>query len=173
MTHDGEWGRYDAPWENSLDSLTAERLDALGERFLKRCTQDLPCPRTSAMIADRTDRPLGWVGSYTLADVPDTRYVGIDICEDDCLNQGLGTEALGLWIDYLFVHTDLPRLGLETWSFNPRMIRVAEKLGFVLENVKRQAREWQGQQLDLLQFSLLRSAWEALGRENGCEQRSG
>jgi RimJ/RimL family protein N-acetyltransferase len=113
---------------------------------------------------------LGWVNRYTLEDAPDTLHVGIDICEDDCLNRGLGTEALGLWIDYLFAHTDTPRIGLETWSFNPRMIHVAEKVGLELERVKRHEIEWQGKAHDLWQFCLRRSEWQGRGFEGDCEQ---
>jgi RimJ/RimL family protein N-acetyltransferase len=88
-------------------------------------------------------------------------YVGIDICEDDDLGRGFGTEAFGLWIDYLFLHSEVHRLGLDTWSFNPRMKRVAEKLGLVYEGAERELREWQGQRLDLVHYGLLRREWLA------------
>ncbi len=89
--------------------------------------------------------PLGWVNRYGEQENPRVRYVGIDICEDAYLNRGLGTEALRLWIDHLFATSDVHKLGLETWSFNPRMIRVAEKVGFVYEGRQREVRQWQGE----------------------------
>jgi RimJ/RimL family protein N-acetyltransferase len=157
----GEWREYDAPWEGGPGSLKPERLEKLRQRFVERCQEDLPVPRTYAIVADRDSCPLGWVSRYAQEDVPNTLFVGIDLCEDDRLNQGLGTEALRLWVDYQFSNTGIPRIGLETWSFNPRMIRVAEKAGFVLETIKRQAIEWQEEQLDLHVFALRREDWEA------------
>jgi RimJ/RimL family protein N-acetyltransferase len=136
-----------------------ERLEEMRVRFIERCGDERPEPRAWAMIAWLDGCPLGWVSSYTLADTPDTLFVGIDFCEDAYLNRGLGTEALRLWLDYLCANTGYARMGLETWSLNPRMIRVAEKVGFVLENVKRQERVWQGEPLDLLQFFMVRSEW--------------
>ena len=155
----GEWRAYDAPWEGGTAPYPPERLAEMRARFIERCGDERPEPRTWAMIARLDGYPLGWVSSYTLEEAPDTRFVGIDLCDDAYLNRGLGTEALRLWLDYLSANTAVERLGLETWSFNPRMIRVAEKVGFVLYNVKRRGMVWQGEPLDLLQFSLLRSQW--------------
>ena len=76
------------------------------------------------------------------------------------LNQGVGTEALGLWVDYLFSISDVHRIGLDTWSFSERMMRVAEKLGFVREGAERELVQWQGEWLDLVHFGMLRREWE-------------
>jgi len=43
--------------------------------------------------------------------------VGIDICEDEKLNKGLGTESLGLWVG-LFRQSRFPRAA--SFSFEPR-----------------------------------------------------
>jgi RimJ/RimL family protein N-acetyltransferase len=166
----GEWLEYDAPWENTFGSLTQERREELRQGFVESCTGDLSCPRRRAIIADLGGRPLGWVNTYRQEDAPGVVYVGISIAEDDCLNRGLGTEALKLWIEYLFTHSNVERIGLETWSFNPRMKRAAEKAGLVLENVKSNEMEWQGELLDALQYYVLRSEWSAVSREGHCEQ---
>ncbi len=88
--------------------------------------------------------------------------IGVVIFEDEYLSKGFGTEALQLWINYLFTHSDEHRLGLDTWSFNQRMLHVAEKLGFQLEGSQRELQFWQGQWLDLVHFGLLREEWEKL-----------
>jgi RimJ/RimL family protein N-acetyltransferase len=64
----------------------------------------------------------------------------------------------------------VPRIGLETWSFNPRMMRAAEKAGLVLENVKPAEMEWRGELLDALQYYVLRSEWRPLPREGHRER---
>jgi RimJ/RimL family protein N-acetyltransferase len=63
-------------------------------------------------------------------------------------------------VDYLFGISDVHKLGLDTWSFNPRMVRVAEKVGFVYEGRQREMRQWQGEWLDLMHFGILREEWE-------------
>src|SRR3989304_1674539 len=88
---------------------------------------------------------------------PDTWMVGIDICEDDALNKGLGAEALGLWVDYLFPRSTVQPISPETWAFNPRMSRVAGKLGFVPEGVQREVLQWDGRWLNLVHFGILRA----------------
>ncbi len=86
---------------------------------------------------------------------------GIDICEDEYLGRGIGTQALGLWVDYLFENSDVHRIGLDTWSFNQRMMHVAEKVGFVYEGAQRELREWQGERIDAVHYGMLRREWEA------------
>jgi RimJ/RimL family protein N-acetyltransferase len=157
----GEWRLYDAPWENEDVPRTAEEEEAFRERFLEKCRRELSVPRRRATIARLEGEPLGWVNRYGDKDLPAYR-VGIDICEDVYLNQGIGTEALGLWVDYLFSNSDVHRIGLDTWSFNGRMMRVAEKVGFVLEGAERELMLWQGQRLDLVHFGMLREEWKAV-----------
>jgi RimJ/RimL family protein N-acetyltransferase len=163
----GEWRRFDAPWEESeFSTMTPEEIEAFRERSLASRQKEPDLPRKMAIIADMEGKPLGWVNRYAKEDYPDVWYVGIDICEDDYLGRGFGTEALGLWIDYLFSHSDVHRIGLETWSFNPRMMRAAEKAGLVYEGAERELREWQGQRLDSVLYGLLRREWLA-GRDRG------
>jgi RimJ/RimL family protein N-acetyltransferase len=163
----GEWRRYDAPWEETRSSMmTPEEEEAFRERFRAFCQEDPGLPRKRATIVAIEGKPMGWVNRYAKEDYPDVWYAGITIYDDDCLNRGFGTEALGLWIDYLFSHSEVYRIGLETWSFNPRMIRVAEKVGLVYEGAVRELREWQGQRLDFVLYGLLRREWLA-GRERG------
>jgi len=154
----GEWLEYDAPWE-SVD-ITEKGIQEKRAKFLELCKQELPVPRKSAMIATPDNSPIGWVNRYSHKDSPDAWLVGIDICEDTRLNKGYGTIALGLWIDYLFKNSSFHRIGLETWSFNERMIKVAEKTGFKLEGTQREVRNWQGQWLDLYNYGMLREEWE-------------
>ena len=150
-----------AKWSGCSTSMTATEEERLKSRFLAQLGQDLPWPRSRAFITTRTNEPLGWVSRYGQKQHPDAWYVGIDICTDRYLNQGIGTEALKLWIDYLFSNSDVHRLGIETWSFNPRMMRVAQKLGFVHEGAEREMRLWQDKWLDALHYGLLRREWQA------------
>ena len=162
----GEWLKYDAPWEIA-EILTTTTKEEIRRRFLDGCAQRLPLPRDYAIIAmfeescGKENKPLGWVNRYVDKRFPSAWLIGINICEDDYLNKGLGTEAFGLWVDYLFLNSDIHRIGFDTYSFNKRMIRVGEKLGFTHEGTDREIIYWQNEWIDRLHFGMLRSEWEA------------
>jgi RimJ/RimL family protein N-acetyltransferase len=136
---------------------------AAKERFTKRFLNDSSLPRQKAIICLKEDqnKPLGWMNRYGDERFPSAWLIGICICEDDYLNKGFGAEAFRLWIDYLFANSDIHRLGFATYSFNPRMIRVGEKLGFTHEGTDREIIFWQNEWLDRLHFGLLRREWKA------------
>jgi RimJ/RimL family protein N-acetyltransferase len=157
----GEWRLLDAPWFGYRTVTTAEQAKRDREWFMKQLNggEDSWLNRR-AVIATPDNTPLGWINRYGEKKNPHVCFVGIGICEDAFLNRGLGTEALRLWIDHLFATSDVHKLCLETWSFNPRMIRVAEKVGFMYEGRQREMRHWQGEWLDLLHFGILREEWQ-------------
>ncbi len=165
----GEWRYYDAPWEGFHTTLTPEQQAEITRRFLEKCAGPLPFPRQMAMIVTPAGKPLGWVNRYSYERFPEVWYVGIDICEDAHLNKGIGTEALALWVDYLFHNSTVHRLALATWSFNPRMLRVAEKAGFIREGAERELFQWEGQWLDRIHFGMLRQEWQARHDQEGPE----
>lgn len=125
---------------------------------------DLPRPRTSLVIADRqTHALLGLVNWYWESVETNWPLVGIVIYDPANWGKGYGYQALGLWSDYLF--RELPaivRLDLRTWSGNRGMMRVAEKLGYVLEARFRRARIVDGVYYDGLGYGILRQEWQAL-----------
>jgi RimJ/RimL family protein N-acetyltransferase len=157
----GEWLRYDAPWEAFGDSLTPEQEEKIRSHFMKLACEELPDPRKGAMIILRDgNRLTGWVNRYVSERFPEIFYIGINICEDACLNQGLGTEALRLWVNYLFEQSTVHKIECHTWSLNPRMMHVAEKLGFRCEGRERELIQWQGVWQDRIRYGLLREEWE-------------
>lgn len=152
----GEWREYNVSWEGILTSLSQEQQSKTAQQFLQKCVEELPVPRKTAIIVTLEDKPIGWVNRYVKERFSEIWYIGIDICEDDYLNKGIGTEALELWVDYLFRNSAVHKIGLNTWSFNKRMIRVAKKAGFVYEGAERELIQWQGNWLDLIHFGMLR-----------------
>jgi RimJ/RimL family protein N-acetyltransferase len=74
-------------------------------------------------------------------------------------DRGLGTEATRLIVDHVFDAIDDPpvhRIGLEVYSFNPRALKVYERVGFVKEGVRRDALRWDGEFHDAVVMSVLR-----------------
>jgi RimJ/RimL family protein N-acetyltransferase len=151
----GEWLQFDAPWETGF-TLNKEAE----QRFMKMLKDEPVVPSKRAVIATKKDQPIGWVNRYADKRFPKNWLIGIDICEDRFLNKGYGTEAFGLWVDYLFSHSDVHRLGFATYSFNMRMVQVGKKVGFTHEGTDREVMYWNNDWLDRLHFGLLRKEWK-------------
>lgn len=160
MRSQGEWLEFDAPWDNQAGPLAPGAEDHFRSQFLENCSQPRSNPRQFALIAVPSGAPFGIVSRSPDAYDHNGYMLGIDIFDDDRLNQGLGSEALRLWLDYLFCHSTVQAVELETWSFNPRMRRVAHKLGFVCVHIQPHARRWLNAWHDLLRYRLRRGDWQ-------------
>ena len=156
----GEHLKLDAPWGCAHAGGTEEQIEKIKEDFLERLKKELPIPRGSAIIATKDYIPIGTLNRYYQNDIKDAPFIGISIKEDKYLNQGLGTEAFKLWLDYQFSNSNVHRIGTETWSFNPRAIRMVEKVGFKLEGVQREIQEWEGKRLNKMLYGMLRREWQ-------------
>lgn len=153
----GEWRTLDTPWEQ----IKPKKKQNQDNKKAQSPKEDDVGPKRMAVIATLENLPLGWVNRYRFKNNPLIWFVGISICEDDYLNHGYGTQALRLWVNYLFANSDFHKLCLDTWSFNPRMMHVAEKLGFISEGFQREMQFWQGEWLDLMHYGMLREEWDA------------
>lgn len=79
--------------------------------------------------------------------------LGIVICESDLWCHGLGTQALTAFCKH-FLNHGKTNLRLQTWSGNVRMVRCAEKVGFVEVNRFAGNRHIRGAVYDGLTFQL-------------------
>jgi hypothetical protein len=83
--------------------------------------------------------------------------------ESDTWGKGYGTEALHLWIDFLFRQMPLQTIYLKSWTGNHRMRRVAHKCGFweVSRSPHRAQIAIRGEPLVLVEYMVSRSEWVA------------
>ena len=160
----GQWRYFDSPWEGVDEKLTEEQEKEYRQRFKKFVEAPKEIPRKGAYVCVKDGTPIGFVTRYTKDRFADVLYLGIDICEDDYLEKGLGTQAMKAWVDYLFINSNIHKLEIHTWSMNPRMIRVAEKLGFKHEGTERELLRWQGEWQNRERYGLLREEWKKSGR---------
>ena len=80
--------------------------------------------------------------------------IGIVIYDSRKWSGGYGTTALQIWINHIFQNTDkLEHIGLTTWSGNPSMMRVAEKV-----------RYYNGKYYDSMKYGILRDEWKNVGK---------
>jgi len=156
------WKELDAPYF-PLPSQD-ERAAMLEQK--RRQVENGPslCPPNSLVIADgHTNAFLGVVTWYWESKETYWPGLGIVIFDEQHWGQGIGYEALGLWTDFLFrVLPQIVRLDLRTWSGNPGMMRLAEKLEYMEEARFRQARIVGDTNYDGLGYGVLREEW--LGR---------
>lgn len=74
--------------------------------------------------------------------------------------RGLGTEAVKLIVDYGLTELGLHRISLEVYAFNPRAIRVYEKVGFVHEGTGKDALWFDGQWVEVHYMAILNDTTE-------------
>jgi RimJ/RimL family protein N-acetyltransferase len=119
-------------WRPFDDPLLAEAnwpQRSLSElnRWYTRCTRD-----QGRLLCAVTDRSGQLVGSITLRERDGLRSARLGITFGaDFVDQGLGTEALSLFLDYYFNELGFAKLVLDVLAYNRRAIRVYQKLGFV------------------------------------------
>jgi len=145
--------QFDGPWFNDDHSVMLRRR----QKWLK----SNPQPPHSFLEIDTTDGVhIGWVCVYHDEHDPHMTEVGIDLPEDTYWGQGLGTEALRLWIDYLFETRYFTRIGFSTWSGNPGAIGIGCKLGFRLEATIRNGCQVRGKFYDRIKMGILKREWD-------------
>ncbi|MER6470083.1 GNAT family N-acetyltransferase [Streptomyces collinus] len=76
--------------------------------------------------------------------------------------RGIGTEATRLIVAHAFGELGLHRIELAAWAHNRRALRVYEKVGFVVEGVKREVQLRDGVWADEVIMSILDREWAAL-----------
>jgi RimJ/RimL family protein N-acetyltransferase len=114
------------------------------------------------------DDPLShWLGEAVLRNIDrQNRCAGfrISLGGSTLYGRGLGTRATLLVLDFAFGTLDLHRVELEVYEFNPRARRVYEKVGFVVEGVRRDALWWSGAWHSAVQMAILAAEWRARSR---------
>jgi len=156
------WQDFDGPYFASATEADVEEQIAKWRALIVEQRRP-PSPRARLVIARREDDALiGTVNRYWSLKEVLWPAAGLVLFDSDDWNQGLGAEALGLWIDYLFrAEPRIHRVDLRTWSGNKGMCRLAEKLGFLEEARFREAVVIDGRRYDAMGYGILRTEWES------------
>jgi diamine N-acetyltransferase len=91
--------------------------------------------------------------------------VGLFIGEKSCWNRGYGTEVMRLLLKHGFETLNLNRIYLHVYATNLRAIRCYEKAGYVPEGCLREAEYKNGQYVDFIVMSVLRSEYTRMVNE--------
>ncbi len=118
------------------------------------------------VIADReTQDYLGQADLMDINWINRCGTVGIVIADKKNRGRGIGTEALTLLCDYAFTQLGLHRVQLDVYGGNKSAMACYERVGFVKEGVKRQARFCLGEYMDVILMSVLKEEWEQRNKE--------
>lgn len=104
-------------------------------------------------------KPVGNIGFNSIDWRCRSAEVGIFIGEKGLWNQGYGSEAMRTMLKHGFETLNLNRIFLRVHADNPRAVRAYVKAGFVHEGSFRQAEFKNGQYVDVLFMSVLKSEW--------------
>ncbi|MFJ6723444.1 GNAT family N-acetyltransferase [Streptomyces sp. NPDC091281] len=153
IIHDPEVVRFTFP---APGELSLERLRAW---YGTRSTQP---DRLDLAVTDRATGEL--VGEVVLNeyDAHARSYSFRTLIGPRGRDRGLGTEATRLIVGHGFERLGLHRVQLELYGDNGRARRVYEKVGFVVEGVRREAAPRDGGWVDEVLMGLLAREWAAL-----------
>ena len=119
------WRRFDDPL--LADANWPHRSVNELERWYTHYSQD---PRR--LLYAVTNKSGQLIGSITLREKDARRSARLGITLGaEYIDQGLGTEALSLFLDHYFRELGFERLVLDVAGYNRRAVRVYQKLGFV------------------------------------------
>lgn len=147
---DLEWKKFDGPYY----PIKHATLEEFRDGYFKRLKEG----ERSRLI--ELDGQVVGIVSYYWED-ENTRWLeaGIAIYSSAKWGKGIGRKALIPWVTYLFNTLEIERVGLTTWSGNPRMIACGKAIGFQVEGVLRKVRYHKGEYYDSVKLGVLREEW--------------
>lgn len=150
MFTDEAWVEFNAPYF----PYSRPTLVEFEQKFFNR----LMAGKT-ALLIEFDGQAVGSVSYYW--EDENTRWleIGIAIYDQRQWSQGIGRKALPLWIDHLFATLEIERVGLTTWSGNPRMVACAQAIGMQLEAQIRKVRYYKGIYYDSIKLGVIREQW--------------
>jgi len=99
---------------------------------------------------------LGFVTIANINAVHRSAEIGVRIGDEKNRNQGFGTQALGLGLDFCWRHLNLQRVWLHAFQHNQRALHIYAKAGFKKEGLLRRAAYVDGDWVDVVAMAILR-----------------
>ncbi|MDN3647885.1 GNAT family protein [Reinekea marina] len=150
MVSDEKWTEFNGPYfgysRPSFEEFLSKTFNRLQEGM-------------SALAIEYENRLIGTVTFYW--EDKNTRWLeaGIVIFDSTLWGLGIGKKALVPWVTHIFDTQELERVGMTTWSGNPRMISSAQNVGFTIEGTLRKVRYHDGVYYDSVKLGVTRDEW--------------
>ncbi|MGL5290475.1 MAG: GNAT family N-acetyltransferase [Vibrionaceae bacterium] len=145
-----EWKKFDAPYL----PLAAPSPFQFGRHLFQRLQEG-----KTAQIIEHNGKAVGYISYYCEEESSHWLEIGITLFYQEHWGLQIGRKALNLWISHIFNTLQVARVGLTTWSGNPRMMRCAQSLGMRQEARIRKVLFYQGQYYDSVRYGLLKEEW--------------
>ena len=107
------------------------------------------------IITIKEDKLIGTVGLENYDFVNRTATLGIFIGDKDYRNEGYGTEAIKMVLDYGFNYLNLNNIKLDLMSFNERALKCYTKCGFKEYGRRRNCKYINGKYYDSIEMDIL------------------
>ncbi|MDD2331216.1 MAG: GNAT family protein [Candidatus Cloacimonetes bacterium] len=114
-----------------------------------------------AIVERDTNKVIGNCGLHEVNEVHRRASFGIFIGEKTFWNQGIGTEATELILDYSFNIMNLNNISLEVVAYNQRAVKCYEKVGFKYVGRRRNYIFMAGVYHDVLIYDILASEFQS------------
>ena len=144
-------------WLNDMELLQNIQLysSVVSLESEKILLNDLSKNHNYSIVDIEKEQLLGNCGFFDIDHVNRTAETGIFIGNKDNRDNGYGTEALSLLIDYGFKALNLNNIMLKVYEFNKRAIRCYEKIGFRPMGKRRKALFRNLEQHDIIFMDIL------------------
>jgi RimJ/RimL family protein N-acetyltransferase len=106
------------------------------------------------------DRLVGEAGLGGISWLHGEAWLYVSLGDRAYWGKGYGTDAVRVLLRYAFEELNLARVSLGVYDYNPRAVRVYEKVGFIHEGRLRQSVQRDGRQHDEIVMGVLRQDWE-------------
>ena len=107
------------------------------------------------IITLNEDKLIGTVGLEHYDSINRTATLGIFIGDKDYRNEGYGTEAIKMVLDYGFNYLNLNNIKLDLMSFNERALKCYKKCGFQENGRRRKCKFINGKYYDSISMDIL------------------
>ena len=164
-----EWQYYDQP-DQPFQPISREEFDQRSKKnregYDKR-VMDKSRPNPGYHIDTVDGQHLGWVTIYKWDPEEKSTFIGICIPEEENWGKGYGSEAVSLFLNFLFDSFGLNIIRAATWTGNKRMVRCAQKAGFTNPKTTPHPSSIsvRGEPLERIEFSLSSGEWFKTNRD--------
>ncbi len=132
--------------------------------FVKRAAAGSKTEIVLAIVLRSDGRHIGNVSLQSINWVHRSGELAIILGAKDCWGQGYGEEASRTMVDYAFNRLGLRRITCGTFVGNVGMQRIAQKLGFREEGVRRLAVYKDGSHRDVVEYGLFLEEFTGAGK---------
>lgn len=146
-------------WLNDFETTdytgrSGQLLTIEGER--EYIQKNLNPEATFVIVTLEENRMIGIVGLEEIDSINRTATLGIFIGDKQYRNQGYGTEAIQLILDYGFNYLNLQNIKLDLMEFNERGLACYKKCGFKEYGRRRKCKYINGKYYDSIEMDVLK-----------------